>query len=217
VPAGTEHVLGKLLAQQQMEFYGGKENGVQPGQVVLDCGAHIGVYVREALSRGASKVVAIEPAPSNVECLRRNFEKEIAEGRVIVAPVGVWDQDDVLPLYEFDHNSAADSFIIKGKVGKVLHKAPLTTIDKLAQEHGLSKVDYIKMDIKGAVLKALKGASATIARDHPRIAISTEEEADDPRPIRDHLAGLAKPYSASCGVCTFWHRRFVHPDVMFFQ
>lgn len=217
VPTGTEHVLGKLLAQQQLEFYGDKETGVQPGQIVLDCGAHIGVFVAEALKRGAAKVVAIEPAPSNVECLRRNFEKEIAAGRVVVAPVGVWDQDDVLPLYEFDHNSAADSFIIQGKAGKVLHKVPLTTIDKLVTQYGLERVDYIKMDIKGAARKALEGAKQTIARHHPRVTISTEEAADDPRVLRGYLAGLANPYTASCGVCTFWQKKFVHPDVMFFR
>jgi hypothetical protein len=82
--------------------------------------------VSEALKHGASKVVAIEPAPINVECLRRNFAAEIAAGRVIVAPVGVWDKDDELPLYEFDNNSAADSFIIKGKTGRVAGKIALT-------------------------------------------------------------------------------------------
>ena len=49
--------------------------------MVLDGGAHVGVYVREALDRGARLVVAIEPAPANVECLRRNFPEEIADGR----------------------------------------------------------------------------------------------------------------------------------------
>ena len=34
------------------------------------------------------RIIAIEPSPRNVECLRRNFPKEIAEGRVVVYPKG---------------------------------------------------------------------------------------------------------------------------------
>ena len=64
------------------------ENFVRPGDVVLDCGANIGVFVRESLDAGAKTVVAIEPAPENIECLRRNFKDEIAAGRVIVYPEG---------------------------------------------------------------------------------------------------------------------------------
>jgi len=174
--------------------------------------------VSEALKHGASKVVAIEPAPINVECLRRNFAAEIAAGRVIVAPVGVWDKDDELPLYEFDNNSAADSFIIKGKTGRVAGKIALTTIDKFLAANGLERLDFLKMDIKGATLNALRGGADTIGRFHPRIAISTEEAEDDPRPIRDYLAALAKPYRSACGVCSYWgKKRSVDPDVMFFE
>jgi hypothetical protein len=45
-----------------------------------------------------------------VEALNRNFKDEIAAGRVIVYPKGVWDKDDLLTLHIDEHNSAADSF-----------------------------------------------------------------------------------------------------------
>ena len=57
-------------------------------------------------------MVAIEPAPENIECLSRNFKDEIARGRVIVYPKGVWDKDDFLTMNIDEHNSAADSFVI---------------------------------------------------------------------------------------------------------
>jgi predicted RNA methylase len=62
---------------------------VPAGAVVLDCGAHVGVYTRRALNEGAAKVIAIEPVPQTVECLRRTFRREIAEGRVVVYQKGV--------------------------------------------------------------------------------------------------------------------------------
>ena len=125
------------------------------GDVVLDCGAHIGIYTREALDSGAKLVVAIEPAPANLECLRRNMSREIAAGRVIVYAKGVWDKEDTLVLNEDPVNSAADSFVMKPENNVAVRKIPLTTIDRLVSELSISKVGMIKMDIKGATQRAL--------------------------------------------------------------
>lgn len=59
---------------------------IEPGDVVLDLGAHIGVAARHALARGASRVIAVEADPSSVAVLRRNLEGWPAE--VIWAAVG---------------------------------------------------------------------------------------------------------------------------------
>jgi len=96
------------LAEQKRNIYG---NRIRPGDVVLDAGANIGVFTRKALWAGASKVVAIEPAPENLECLQRNFAAEIADGRVVLYPKGVWDKDDVLKLRVDPTDSARDTFV----------------------------------------------------------------------------------------------------------
>ena len=71
-----------LLSEQEQRIYGAPgDRGVHPGDVVFDCGAHVGTYTRESLKAGARLVVAIEPAPDNLEYLRRNLAKEIAAGQ----------------------------------------------------------------------------------------------------------------------------------------
>jgi FkbM family methyltransferase len=45
---------------------------IPSGSTVLDLGAHIGTFTRDALRRGATCVVACEPEPTNFELLRRN-------------------------------------------------------------------------------------------------------------------------------------------------
>ena len=139
----------------------------------------------KSLDAGAKTVVAIEPAPENIECLRRNFKSEIDAGRVIVYPKGVWDKDDFLTLHVDDHNSAADSFIIHPKDShETDQKFPLTTIDKLVAELNLPSVDFIKMDIEGAEVKALNGGRATIAKYHPRMGLSVYHAPDHPVKFR---------------------------------
>lgn len=113
VPANSDLVLPILLAQQQADYYGRGQCVVRRGDIVLDCGAHVGVFTRRALDLGASLVVAIEPAPENLECLRRNFAQEVRQGRVIVYPRGVWDKEDILVLKTVKGNSAGDSFVLE--------------------------------------------------------------------------------------------------------
>ena len=92
VPAGDDYVLPFDLAEQAREVYGTGKDAVQPGDIALDCGANVGVWTRTALARGAKLVVAFEPAPENIECYRRNYREEIAAGRVILVPKGVWSR-----------------------------------------------------------------------------------------------------------------------------
>lgn len=52
----------------------------------------------------------MEPAPENVECLRRNFVDEIRTGKMTVLPVGVWNETAELPLNIDAGSSARNSF-----------------------------------------------------------------------------------------------------------
>jgi len=104
-------VLPTLLAQARRDIYGSGAWGVQPGDTVLDCGAYVGTTARQALARGARLIVAIEPTPESVECLRRNLAGEIAAGKVIVYPKGVWDSETELTFSVNPANLAGNSFL----------------------------------------------------------------------------------------------------------
>ena len=192
--AANDRFLKYTLAEQELEIYGSGSRGVQPGDVVLDCGANNGVFTRTALSRGARLVVAIEPTPNTVECLRRNFSREISDGRVIVYPKGVWDHVDTLELaIGTDGNTTGNSFVF-GRDEKTKMKVPLTTIDILVDELHLSRVDFIKMDIEGAEKQALRGAVNTIRKFRPRMALASEHLPEDPLEIPKVVASISPGY-----------------------
>ncbi len=215
IPRGSDWALPWDLAEQARHIYGTGDRAVRAGDIVLDCGANVGVYVREALKAGARTVVAIEVAPENVECLRRNFADEIGHGRVIVYPKGVWDKDDFLTLNVDPENSAADSLVMRPKESHQGPRVPLTTIDNLVGELKLERVDYIKMDIEGAEQKALTGAQATLKRFHPRMALSAYHVADDPWRIPELVRKAWPGYHIECGPCAD-ATTFVRPDVLYF-
>jgi FkbM family methyltransferase len=216
IPARNDETLTDNLAEQATKVYGDAEQGVHAGDVVLDCGANIGVFTREALTDGARLVVSIEPAPENVECLRRNFADEIGKGRVIVVPKGVWDRDDILTLRVDAGNSARNSFVGSFGPAKQEVKVPLTTIDALMTELKLDRADFIKMDIEGAEKQALRGARNTLARFHPRMAIAMEHLADDPVRIPEVVFAEWPAYRIDCGDCIDEITK-ARPDVLFFR
>jgi len=130
--------------------------------------AHFGVYTWHAIGLRASRIIAIEPVPVNLECLRRNLETEIEDGVVTVYPKGVWDCGDVLEMNLDPEASNAHSFIGK-REGSTSLELPVTTIDSIVLELGLPQVDFIKMDIEGSERNAIAGAESTIIKSRPRM------------------------------------------------
>jgi FkbM family methyltransferase len=205
-----------FLAEQETDIYGSGSSGVRPGDIVLDCGAHYGLFTRKALAAGAKLVVAIEPAPQNLECFRRNLSKEIAEGRVIVYPKGVWDKEDYLTLHIDQEESGADSFVSERPGGARVEKVPLTTIDRLVAELKLPRVDFIKMDIEGAERHAVTGARATLERHKPRMALAVYHLPDDVEVIPTLVSEAEPSYRQECGFCTDWGSE-IRQDIMYFH
>jgi FkbM family methyltransferase len=216
IPEGDDFMLPFNLAEQRRKIYGTGERDVQKGDTVLDCGANIGVFTRLALDRGAKLVIAIEPAPENIESLKRNFKAEIAAGKVIIYEGGVWDKDDVLLLKRDPHNTAADSFVML-KDGSQGVKAKLTTIDKMVVELKLEKVDYVKMDIEGAEQRALAGGQATLAKFHPRLSLAAYHVPSDPEKIPELVQKAWPGYKMECGPCAETEDHRIRPDVLYFR
>ncbi len=215
IPSSDDKVLPILLAQSNRRIYGDRDWGVRPGDIVLDCGAYVGTYTRLALSSGAKLVVAIEPSPESVECLRRNLAKETAGGKVIIYPKGIWDCETTLTLFANLANTAGNSFV-GNSAGQELPGIPVTTIEKLVRELKLPRVDFIKADVKGSTERLLRGGSAVIARDRPRIALSTEEAIDDARAIAALAKKIQPAYEMKCGPCLL-DGRDIYTDVLFFR
>jgi len=156
---------------------------IHPGDIVLDCGASDGDFTRESLKAGAKLVVAIEVSPTSVECIRRNLVAEAASGRVIVYAKGVWDHDDALTLHVDNSNFAANSVVMHSLAAHAAGTVPLTTIDRIVEELRLPRVDFIKMDVEGAEVRAIGDANETLTRFKPRLAIATEHTPEDERTI----------------------------------
>jgi len=218
--ANDLHSIAIVLAEQELDMYGDPGGlGVHQGDVVIDGGAHVGLFTRTALDSGASKVVTFEVTPKSNEALRRNFAKEIAEGKVVVTGKGVWREDSVLPLVVIDDCSICNS--VSHPWMKPSVDVPLTTIDHAVAELGLPHVNFIKLDVENAEANALRGATGTLAKFHPRLAVALENSKT--RVAYGHeVLGIVQEayagYRATCGAVTATNTgERILPEVLHFH
>lgn len=213
----VNHESVALVAQEmtdldEYQFY---DQRIEPGDVVIDCGGHVGFYTKLALKQGASLVVALEPDPENHWLFSQNLAKEIEEGRVRLIKAGVWDERGELEFHHSDSNPGAHSFF--GQTGRetLIENVPVLRLDDLVEELGLDRVDWIKMDIEGAEQRALKGAARTLARFKPNLAICTYHRQDDPEAIPPIVLAGNSAYKASAKHIAA--AGFIRPKVLFFH
>jgi FkbM family methyltransferase len=171
------------------------------GDVVVDGGAHLGVFTRIAVLRGAGRVVAFEPQSDLVACFRRTFAKEIASGQVTMVDKGLWEQAGSLAFEGggLGFHAVDSPTSVSTTTGRLM---PVTTIDEMVEALGLERVDFIKMDIEGSERQALRGARRSIARWKPNLSICTYHRPDDaeaiPAVVRSarsdyHMVGVPGP------------------------
>lgn len=133
---------------------------VRPGDVVLDVGANIGVLtvLLTDLAGPTGRVVAFEPAPRNLEYLRRNA----TGAEIVAAAVGAADGE-----LRFDVNDAYPAGAHVADDGDLV--VPCRSIDSWAAD--VDRLDLIKMDVEGAEPDALHGARRTIERFRPSLVV----------------------------------------------
>ena len=132
-----------------------------PDEVFVDCGAFDGDSVELFLTEGGAKfrkIVAIEPDPENFARLRENAGKIRGDIQLIHAATGA-HSGRVTLIAEGSKSSAIGS-------GDV--EVDCVTLDDVLES---TAPTYIKMDIEGAEIDTLQGASRTIGEHAPVLAI----------------------------------------------
>ncbi len=182
----------------------------RPGDIALDVGGcwgdtalwlahHVGEH---------GQVHTFEPTPRNRALLERNLglNANVAP-RVTVweDPLGpvagetVWMRDSV--------SAGAQTQAQLPDVdphGREAVELRTETIDALVARGDLPRVDFLKIDVEGADLGVLQGATQTLAEQRPRLALACYHNPDDLVRIPDLIAelGLAYRWYMQCSTMT---------------
>ena len=139
---------------------------------MIDACAFQGMFVRQVLNR-ASKVLAIEPSPQNLCWLRAIAERH---KNVDVVPYALWNEPCVLTLNlcEKPYLDSVFNFSSERIIKKIKVKA--VTLDSLTKN--FDTIGFLKMDIEGAEIEALKGAEETLQKTKKLLLHRTTLEKD---------------------------------------
>ena len=140
---------------------------VQPGSVFYDVGANVGFYSLLGSSLvGRGKVFAFEPVPRNVGYLRKHLALN-GIANVEVLALAVSDKPGTAS-FEIEQTGFMGHFSAEGDI-----TVSTATLDSLVKQGRILPPNYIKMDIEGAELLALRGARETFERYRPMLFLAT--------------------------------------------
>ena len=157
---------------------------IQPveGDYVVDGGACLGdsalVFSQSVGEKG--RVYAFDPVADHIDVIKFNI-KQFPLKNVDVMPFGLSDKNiycDPIVINTYAPGFSANN-----------HRVPLRSIDDLVATGAIERVDFIKLDIEGSELEALRGAHETILKFKPKLAISLYHKPDDVFDIILYLKG----------------------------
>ena len=161
----------QLLFRHETEARKELAKWVVPGDVVLDIGAHHGLYTLP-LSRlvgQGGRVHAFEPHPVNVEKLRENVALN-GLSNVLVNQVAVSEQRGV-SRFNYGNSSTVSSLKRLSKQRDDWHEVETVTIDDYLETAGVERASFVKIDVEGAEDWVLSGMETTLARGLPTILL----------------------------------------------
>lgn len=159
--------IGILASSYEAENM--KNLNLQPGNVFIDIGAHVGKYTVKAARKVGTegKVISIEPFPSNFVLLKENISLNRLKN---VDPVNIaaWNCSEQLRFF-VGASSAHGGAYFNYDLNTILVKAE--KIDKIIADAKLSHVDWVKIDVEGAEYEVLQGLEETLDKFKPRLMV----------------------------------------------
>jgi FkbM family methyltransferase len=143
----------------------------KPGAVVIDIGAHIGLFsvVASKVAGKNGKVYAFEPSPSTYAFLQKTIQLNEANNEIetfqkaVSSAVGTtkfYISDDVI-----DNSNSLVSYLEDRELKGI--DIVLTTVDAFAEEKKIKQLGFIKIDVEGAEYDTLRGAEKTLKTLRP--------------------------------------------------
>jgi FkbM family methyltransferase len=152
-------------------------NFLKPGMTFIDVGGNRGDFsLLAARAVGPTgRVVTVEPAPENCDCLRKMIETNKLTNMEVVQ-AALWDEDGEGELHLATKTGWHSLTPRPGlpEVGTVAVR--LVKLDNLVAELGIDRVDAVKIDVEGAEIQVLLGARGILTGFRPFVAMDIDAQ-----------------------------------------
>lgn len=180
--AGSQNAVGPARIAQDYKFDSEKREQllvrrlVRPGMTVLDVGANIGKYTKlfSLLTGDKGRVYTFEPSQYAFGRLAEDVQR-YGCGNVTLINKAVCAQCGKVTLNEFPERYCSWNSMGRPQMENPENLAELVpisrsvdvealTLDAFCEQQKISHIDYLKLDVEGAELDALKGAEGLLRR-----------------------------------------------------
>lgn len=169
-----------------------------PGAVVMDIGAHIGLFsvVAAQVTGKTGKVYAFEPTPTTYALLQKtvviNHEEQVIE--TIQKAVG--KENGKITFFITDTKADNANSLVNYRDVSSAHgiDVEVTSVDDFVKEKNINKLDFIKIDVEGVEYDTLLGTANTLKTLKPVCIVSIHPKAiaakgDKLQDIYDFIVG----------------------------
>jgi FkbM family methyltransferase len=203
-----------------------------PHGTFFDVGGNVGLVTMEVLGRTSDRPIdvhAFEPHPENIGALRRNLElNRDAHVQIVAAAVGNRIGSAALGVSANEHESGSHRVGSEHDGGSPIADTmtvQMTTLDDYTREHGIERVDVLKVDVEGLEAEVLEGARELLSGQRVGLIIlemsdsGSDATGGDSRNLHDTLAAYgykATPIASTSPTRLFpWMHHLAHQDVAF--
>ena len=194
------YTLGRLGYENHTMYFDEEIISFSDDEVFVDGGScDFGTSMQLLkLNPHTKRIYAIEPDYMNKLVVERAIDDNKAWHITTLLDCALWSDDQELGFYvnEAKGGSSVNVSMHNSKVqGRKLD-------DIILPE---DKVTFIKLDVEGSEIEALKGASRIIKQDKPKLAISVYHKPDDYFEIPSYILELMPEYRMYMRHYTPWH------------
>jgi len=164
---------------EQVAEFDGFINSCRPGMVLLDLGAHFGLFSLAALHYGGadSRAVAVDPSPTACRITGIQAKLNRVHDRLRIVQACASDRTGWREMV--DSGVQSGSYFVspeRDHTSGELTRTRSTTIDALAAQFNLQPT-HIKIDVEGYEEAVLRGGSRTLGRaDGPLLFVELHNE-----------------------------------------
>lgn len=169
-------------SKYEIENFSFFENCKFENPVILDLGAHIGLFsiLMAKQCNGNAKIYSFEGSPETFKILEKHISINNFNG--IINPINQVISDQKGEINFFVSSSKGDNANSISNYKENERKLSSirinsTSIDSFVKEHNLNKLDFFKIDVEGAECKVIRGGKNSIIKFKPKMLLSIHPKA----------------------------------------
>jgi len=190
-----EEIVNEVFVFRIYEGFGAR---ISDGDVVIDCGANIGLFTLYAQSKigPAGKIICIEPIRETYELLVSNVLKNplVTSQRIVPLNLALSDKTETRDfVYSEERSASATGCIERFSIARGTRDSyekltiACTSLDEIVFDNlKATRIDFIKLDAEGMEKEIISGGRKTIRSFKPKFVISPHFDAREIiKPLRE--------------------------------